>query len=83
MESAPRGGKSCYLFIVYPRNWATIHLEILMTQHAKGQPQKPGQPGQHRPLPTEDVNKPKERAEQEEVAGRHKNSGQKDHKGAR
>ncbi|MBW4047095.1 MAG: hypothetical protein HIU89_03940 [Proteobacteria bacterium] len=54
-----------------------------MTQHAKGQPQKPGQPAQHRPLPTEDVNKPKERAEQEEVAGRHKNSGQKDHKGAR
>lgn len=32
---------------------------------------------------TEDANKQKQKAEQNEVAGRHKNDGQKDHKGAR
>lgn len=30
-----------------------------------------------------DVNKQKEKAEEQEVAGRHKNDGPKDHKGAR
>ncbi len=30
-----------------------------------------------------DENLPREKAEESEVAGRHKNSGQKDHKGAR
>ena len=33
--------------------------------------------------PKNDVNLPKEKAEEAEVAGRHKNIGQKDHKGAR
>lgn len=33
--------------------------------------------------PRADTNLPKEKAEEAEVAGRHKNSGQKDHKGAR
>jgi len=40
-------------------------------------------PGQTHPSPLEDVNKQKEKAEENEVAGRHKNDGQKDHKGAR
>ena len=51
-----------------------------MTQHAKGQQQKPGPT---HPSPAEDVNKLKQEAEVKEVTGRHKNSGQKDHKGAR
>lgn len=33
--------------------------------------------------PATDANLPKERAEEAEVEGRHKNTGQKDHKGAR
>lgn len=36
-----------------------------------------------RPLPAETVNQLKQKAETQEVAGRHKNDGQKDHKGAR
>ena len=35
------------------------------------------------PAPSVDVNKLRQQAEVKEVAGRHKNSGQKDHKGAR
>ncbi|MEO8925453.1 MAG: hypothetical protein ABI330_21980 [Caldimonas sp.] len=35
------------------------------------------------PAPLRDENLPHEKAEESEVAGRHKNSGQKDHKGAR
>jgi hypothetical protein len=31
----------------------------------------------------EEVKKQKQKAEEQEVAGRHKNDGQKDHKGAR
>ena len=34
------------------------------------------------PSPLEDAKKKKQVAEQREVAGRHKNDGQKDHKGA-
>ena len=51
-----------------------------MTQHAKGKQQKPGPT---HPSPAEDAKKLKQEAEVKEVAGRHKNSGQKDHKGAR
>jgi hypothetical protein len=40
-------------------------------------------PGNAHPVPLSDVNLPAEVAEENEVAGRHKNSGQKDHKGAR
>ena len=40
-------------------------------------------PAYAHPAPRQDVNLPKEKAEESEVAGRHKNSGQKDHKGAR
>lgn len=32
---------------------------------------------------TQDQNKVKQKAEEKEVAGKHKNDGQKDHKGAR
>jgi hypothetical protein len=50
------------------------------TEQIKGVPQKPGHP---HPAPRTDVNLPKERAEEAEISGRHKNTGQKDHKGAR
>jgi hypothetical protein len=52
-----------------------------MNQPTKPQSPKPGQT--HPPSPHEDPDKAKEKAEADEVAGRHKNSGQKDHKGAR
>ncbi len=39
--------------------------------------------GYAHPAPFRDESLPKEMAEESEVAGRHKNSGQKDHKGAR
>ena len=53
-----------------------------MTQHSNGQQPKPGQV---HPVPADDPNKQKQqnKAQAEEIAGRHKNSGQKDHKGAR
>jgi hypothetical protein len=51
-----------------------------MTQQTKNQHKKPGQT---HALPVEDVKKEKQKAEEQEVAGRHKNDGQKDHKGAR
>ena len=56
-----------------------------MTQKGNEQHQKPGlgAPGQTPPSHTEEANKQKQEAEQKEVAGRHKNDGQKDHKGAR
>ena len=51
-----------------------------MTQESKGPHHKPG----HAPAPqARDPDKPKEKSETAEVAGRHKNTGQKDHKGAR
>jgi hypothetical protein len=40
-------------------------------------------PGYAHPVPRQDANLPREEAEESEVAGRHKNTGQKDHKGAR
>ena len=40
-------------------------------------------PGFAHPIPRQDANLPREKAEEGEVAGRHKNTGQKDHKGAR
>ena len=51
-----------------------------MTQPTKPPAQRPG-PSQ--PTPAETAKQQQEKAETEEVAGRHKNSGQKDHKGAR
>lgn len=51
-----------------------------MTRQTKDQHQ---QPKQTHPPPVKDVNEQKQKAEQNEVAGRHKNDGQKDHKGAR
>ncbi len=51
-----------------------------MTQNTKDKHQKPGQ---IHPSPLEEVNKQKQKAEEREVAGRHKNDGQKDHKGSR
>jgi len=51
-----------------------------MTQESKGPQPRPG------PVPApqaRDPDKPKEKSEAAEVAGRHKNTGQKDHKGAR
>lgn len=40
-------------------------------------------PASNLPAPIPDIVIERARAEQKEVAGRHKNSGQKDHKGAR
>jgi len=51
-----------------------------MTQPSKDQRLKPGQT---RPYPSEELNKQKHKAEDHEVTGRHKNDGQKDHKGSR
>ena len=51
-----------------------------MTVQAKNQQLKPGQT---RPFPVKEVNKQKIKEEQHEIDGRHKNVGQKDHKGAR
>lgn len=53
--------------------------EIIMAQKSKKQFQKPLQPQPYNM--EEELNKQK--AETREVAGRHKNDGQKDHKGAR
>jgi hypothetical protein len=51
-----------------------------MTQESKGLPLKPG----HMPKSeAKDPDKPQEKSEAAEVAGQHKNGGQKDHKGAR
>ena len=51
-----------------------------MTQESKGPPLEPV----HLPKSdAKDPDKSKEKSEAAEVAGRHKNSGQKDHKGAR
>lgn len=47
---------------------------ITGTLHKRGYPH---------PAPQTDESLPKEKAEESEVAGRHENSGQKDHKGAR
>ena len=41
------------------------------------------QPIPKHPFPAEEVSTQKQKAESQEVAGKHKNSGQKDHKGAR
>ena len=43
----------------------------------------PHKAGQTPPAYSEEVIKQKQKAEQREIAGRHKNSGPKDHKGAR
>lgn len=51
-----------------------------MTQQTKNKNQKPEQAY---PSNLEEVAKQKQKAEEREVAGRHKNGGQKDHKGAR
>jgi hypothetical protein len=51
-----------------------------MTEQSKGPQPKPGQT---RPAPRVDANRQRDKAEAGEVAGRHKNTGQKDHKGAR
>jgi hypothetical protein len=59
---------------------AAIHVENSMTEQIKGRQDKPGAIP---PAPAADHDKPKEKSEAAEVAGRHKNSGQKDHKGAR
>ena len=55
-----------------------------MTQPSKVQsPNQKQKPMQTRPSQSDDVNTQKQKAEVKEVAGRHKNDGQKDHKGAR
>jgi hypothetical protein len=51
-----------------------------MTMQTKDQQQKHGKT---HPSPLPDADKQKQKAENLEVAGRHKNDGQKDHKGAR
>jgi hypothetical protein len=57
-----------------------IHKEVFMTAPSKDQ-QKKASPVH--PSHAEEAMKQKQKAEQSEVAGRHKNDGQKDHKGAR
>jgi hypothetical protein len=57
-----------------------------MSQQTKGR--QPPRPVPARPSPggrssLEEAEKQRQRAESMEVAGRHKNTGQKDHKGAR
>ena len=59
----------------YQSDW-----RFLMTQVNKASPPRPGQ---LRPVPDVAPNKQAEKAEPVEVLGRHKNDGQKDHKGAR
>jgi hypothetical protein len=51
-----------------------------MNQKPKDAPHKSGQTP---PSYSEEVTKQKQKAEQREIAGRHKNIGAKDHKGAR
>ncbi|MFI4938801.1 MAG: hypothetical protein ACHP7O_00405 [Burkholderiales bacterium] len=51
-----------------------------MTMQTKDQHQKQGKT---HPSPLPDAAQQKQKAENLEVAGRHKNAGQKDHKGAR
>ncbi len=51
-----------------------------MSEQNKDPRQNPAQP---HPATSDEVNKQKQLAEQKEVAGRHKNDGQDDHKGAR
>ncbi|MGB4062295.1 MAG: hypothetical protein WBK19_00540 [Azonexus sp.] len=51
-----------------------------MNQKPKETPPKSGQA---LPSYSEEVIKQKQKAEQREIAGRHRNSGAKDHKGAR
>jgi hypothetical protein len=55
-------------------------MEAFMTQQTKNQQPKP-EPTH--PFPVEKINQQKLKAEEHEIAGRHKNDGQKDHKGAR
>ena len=62
------------------RERRTTYQETFMTQQNKDSHQKP-KPSHS--FPIVDVNKQKQKAEEKEVAGRHKNDGQKDHKGAR
>lgn len=58
-----------------------------MTQQTKDQHQKSSLthpfPFEQVNKQKEEVNKQKQKAEEREVAGRHQNDGQKDHKGAR
>jgi hypothetical protein len=54
--------------------------EAFMTPQIKEQQQKPAQTP---PSPLEEMNKQKQKTEELEVAGRHRNDGQKYHKGAR
>ncbi|PRC91738.1 hypothetical protein [Solimicrobium silvestre] len=51
-----------------------------MTQQTDNQHKNPGKTF---PSPLPDAKKQKQKEEQNEVVGRHKNDGQKDHKGAR
>jgi hypothetical protein len=55
---------------------ASLQSEKTMTPQPKG-PQK--SPGPVPRMPTDDVNKNKQKSEEAEVAGRHKNDGQDDH----
>ncbi len=51
-----------------------------MTQKTKDQPQKPG-PIHPSPEAEKELNRQKQKAAENEVAGRHKNDGQNDHAG--
>lgn len=57
-----------------------LSLEIAMTQRTR---HPPSTPGPVHPRPPEDPKRAAKPTEPAEVLGRHENSGQKDHKGAR
>jgi hypothetical protein len=59
---------------------APLSLEVSMKQQNKGPVPKPGPT---HPSPAVEADRQKQKAEPIEVLGRHKNTGQKDHKGAR
>lgn len=65
---------------MHMRNDRIFFKAAIMTQQNKDQQHSPKQA---HPNPSQDANEQKKKAEQNEVAGRHKNDGQKDHKGAR
>ncbi len=54
--------------------------EACMTRKTKDQPQQPGQPHPS-PEAEKELNKQKQKAAEQEVAGRHKNDGPNDHAG--
>lgn len=83
-QSALNGRRKVKLGSVNTSPAPSLHSETTMTPQPKG-PQKSPRPMPR--VPTDDVNKNKQKAEEAEVVGRHKNDGpddhQKDHRSSR